>query len=275
MQERTRISTLALAALAIMGTAPAQARAQDPPTQEAADPYSGPAFTHLRHVSETFRGTPKDMGLLPAAVAETEIAVQHATLAARDPADVDAVRRHVGHVLHALDPSAVENGPGLGYGAVRAAERTAHYISLAAASDGSTEAIETHSNHIATAARHAMTNGEAAAELAREILAATAPPEEEADSTREQGAEAEGDTVAAEEEAGEAEEGAEDQAAPVAEEDLDIAAAVDELASLTRAMLEGVDADGDDRVGWQDGEGGLAQAQQHLQLLRRAEGLGG
>ena len=45
--------------------------------------------------------------------------------------------------------------------------------------------------------------------------------------------------------------------------------------ALTDAIVNGVDADGDGRVGWQEGEGGLAQATQHLGLLKRGEGMGG
>lgn len=190
-----------------------------------------PALTHVHHVSETFRGTPEEMGLLPTAMAEAEIARQHATLAARDPSDVDAMKRHVGHVLHALDPSAVESGPGLGYGAIRAAERTAHYIALAAASIGATPPIQTHAEHIETAARNAVVNGTAAAEIAQEILES-------------------------------------EDAATAAE-------LLEEMTELTTAMVEGVDADGDRRVGWQEGEGGLVQAETHLGLLRRAAGLEG
>lgn len=252
--------------------------AQDPVAMEPASEDRSPAHTHIHHVSVTFRGTPDDQGLLATAIAEAEIAHQHATFAARDPSDVTSVRRHVGHVLHALDPSAVESGPGQGYGAVRAAERTAHYISLAAASDGATDAIETHSTHIETAARHAMSNGEAAVALAREILAATTPAEEEGDAEAEEGdEEAAGAEEDADEEEAADEEETQEEPPPdeEAEEPLDVPAAVSELVSLTRAMVEGVDANGDGRVGWQKGEGGLAQATQHLELLRRAEGLTG
>jgi hypothetical protein len=204
--------------------------------QEAADTIQDeqerpPALTHVLHVSETFRGTPDGMGLLPTALAEAEIARRHATLAAQDPSDLDAMKRHVGHVLHALDPSAVESGPGLGYGAVRAAERTAHYISLAAASVGATPPIQTHAEHIATAARNAATNGTAAAELAQEILES-------------------------------------EDAASAAE-------LLEEMTARVTAMADGVDANGDGTIGWQEGEGGLAQAQTHLELLRRAAGLEG
>ena len=44
--------------------------------------------------------------------------------------------------------------------------------------------------------------------------------------------------------------------------------------ALTDAILNGTDANEDGRVGWQEGEGGLAQATTHMGLIKRAEGLG-
>lgn len=225
-----RFSSISLIPAIVLAGSPTALEAQDEPAPIGSEERP-PALTHVHHVSETFRGTPDDMGLLPTAVAEAEIGQQHATLALRDPTDLDAIKRHVGHVLHALDPSTVESGPGLGYGAIRAAERTAHYISLAAASVGATPPIETHAEHIETAARNAVANGTAATELGQEILQA--------------------------------------------EEATEAAELLEEMAELTAAMLEGVDADGDGRIGWQAGEGGLAQATTHLGLLRRAVGLEG
>lgn len=46
-----------------------------------------------------------------------------------------------------------------------------------------------------------------------------------------------------------------------------------QLRTLTQQIAAGVDADGNGTIGFQEAEGGLAQAEQHLTLLRRAEGL--
>ena len=51
-------------------------------------------------------------------------------------------------------------------------------------------------------------------------------------------------------------------------------AMADEIAAMTQAILSGMDADGNGRVGWQEGEGGLEQAATHLRLMKEAEGLG-
>lgn len=45
------------------------------------------------------------------------------------------------------------------------------------------------------------------------------------------------------------------------------------LDALCRSIRYGRDANGDGIVGWQRGEGGLAQAIQHMNLLKRGEGL--
>ena len=53
----------------------------------------------------------------------------------------------------------------------------------------------------------------------------------------------------------------------------DAASLVAELSDLAQALLSGVDANGDGRTGWQEGEGGLEVAQTHGNLMKQAEGL--
>ena len=192
---------------------------------------STPAHAHLRHAADEFRGTPDGAGLLPTANAEAEIAHQHATLAGRDPLSLEGMQRHMPHVIHAIDPTKVEEGPGLGYGVIAAANGAARHTELAAASEGASDAIEAHAVHVATAARSATSYADKAVELAENIQNA--------------------------------------ESAEVAAEMLT------ELTKLTDAILNGIDADGDGRIGWQDGEGGLSQAATHMGLIKRAEGIGG
>lgn len=197
----------------------------------AAAQETNPVHAHIGHVSSAFRGTPEGMGLLPAAVAEAEVAHQHATLAARDRTSLESMQRHAGHVLHALDPSTVESGPGNGYGVLAATEGARRHIELAAAAAGASDGVKTHANHVATAAAHALGKAEEAVGVAEDI-----------------------------------------QDAETAEEAAEL---LDRLTALTDAIVNGVDADADGRIGWQEGEGGLAQATQHLELMKRGEGLSG
>jgi hypothetical protein len=133
----------------------------------------GPAGTHIGHVVNSFGDTPNMMGLLPAALAEANTAAQHATLGARTPDNLDMMKLHAGHVLHALDPSVVTQGPGLGYGVKKAALAAASHIELAAQAQGASPNIVTHSVHIATAARGAAKRADDAIAIAKQIQAAT------------------------------------------------------------------------------------------------------
>jgi hypothetical protein len=185
-----------------------------------------PAAAHMRHVADAFRGTPDRQGALPTAVAEAAVAAQHAALAARDRTNLDAMQRHAGHVLHALDPTLVEEGPGAGYGARKAADVASRHIALAGISEGATDLIRTHAEHVSTAAANATAWADEAIDLATRIR------------------EAETAEAAAE--------------------------LLDELVVRTGAMVDGTDADGDGRIGWQEGEGGLAQATTHMALMKGA-----
>ena len=187
------------------------------------------AHTHIGHVADGWRDTPDNQGLLPTAIAEAKIAAQHAALAAKDPSNLDAMKRHTGHVLNAVDPEAMANGPGLGYGVKRAAAGAATHIELAAKSDGASGGVTTHSNHIATSARNTVARADEIIALAGKIQMASSAS----------------------------------AAAPL----------VTELNTLAEQLITGVDANGDGRTGWQEGEGGLQQAEQHLNLLKKGEGL--
>ena len=48
---------------------------------------------------------------------------------------------------------------------------------------------------------------------------------------------------------------------------------VDELVGLTGQISDGFDANNDGQIGWQTGEGGLRQAQTHMRLMMKGEGL--
>lgn len=187
------------------------------------------AHNHVGHVMDRWNDTPEMAGLLPAAIAEAEVAARHASLAAADPSDLDAIKRHTAHVLHAVDPTQIENGPGAGYGVKRAAEGAAKHIMAAANSDDASGAVKTHANHVATSARNTVARADEIVMLAGKIEMAMS---------------------------------AEDAASLVAE-----------LDALAQALLSGVDANGDGRTGWQEGEGGLEVARTHGNLLKQAEGL--
>jgi hypothetical protein len=188
---------------------------------------AGAVGTHIGHVVNSFGDTPGGLGLLPMAVAEAKTAAQHAALGARTPENLDAMKLHAGHVVHALDPSIVNTGPGKGYGAKRAALAAASHIDLAAKAPGASQNVITHSMHIATASKAAAARAEQVIALARQIQMATTAAE--------------------------------------------AAKLYGQLVPLAAQVYEGFDANSDGRIGWQEGEGGLAQAEQHVMLMMNAE----
>ena len=187
------------------------------------------AHRHIGHVADMWRDTPDQVGLLVAAQMEAEVAGQHATFAGA-AGDLAGIQRHIVHVLHAIDPTTSERGPGKGYGLIKAASGAAQHIELAAAADDASSAVKTHANHVATSARNVVTWAEAIVEKAGMVASAT---------------------------------------------DMESAKAMaEEIIAMTHAILGGMDADGNGRVTWQEGEGGLSQAATHLRLMKEAEGLG-
>ncbi len=153
----------------------------------------------------------------------------------RDLASLEGMKRHGGHVLHAVDPSQIEQhfdiaadewirqGPGSGYGVKKAAENVAAHIEMAAKVEGAPQGVITHSVHVATSSRNTAKRAEEIAALAKQVQAA----------------------------------GAAEEARPLFEE----------LNEKVSQLLAGVDANADGRVGWQEGEGGLDTVQQHMNLM--------
>ncbi len=210
-------------AITALGTAVLVAAAAQTASAQSA------AHRHIGHVGDSFNGTPDNVGLLAAAQAEAEVAAQHAGLAA-EAGDLAGIQRHVTHVLHAVDPSTAERGPGRGYGLARAANGCAQHIGMAGESDDASDAVKTHANHVGTACGNVASWAEGIAAKAAEVAAAT-------------------DMAAAK-------------------------ALAEEIIGMVNAIVNGVDADGNGRVSWGEGEGGLAQAATHLRLMKEAEGLG-
>ena len=132
---------------------------------------------HIGHVTDGFRDTPDGQGLLTTAMAEAEIAARHAGLSAMSMEDVTAMKRHAGHVLHALDPAEMSAGPGLGYGVKTAASGVVRHIQLTAATEGASQNIVTHSTHVATAATNVVEWADEAIALAKQIQAEADPAE--------------------------------------------------------------------------------------------------
>lgn len=182
---------------------------------------------HIGHVMDSMQGAPNSQGLLPTAFAEAKVASQHAMLALKAPDNLDGLKLHAGHVIHALDPSVETKGPGQGYGVKRAATGVAQHIQFAAKVESASANVKTHAGHVAAAANNVAKKTDEIVALAQKVRAATSAAEAHRLMT-------------------------------------EASAAVEQLTA-------GVDANKDGRINWDAPEGGLQQAQQHMEFLRKGE----
>lgn len=141
---------------------------------------AGPAGVHAGHVINAFDDTPNlGQGLLPTAIAEARIAMQHATLATRQPENLEYMKTHSGHVIHALDPASIPTlmAPGLGYGVKKGALGVITHIELAGSASGAPQQVVLHSKHIAICARNTLVRIDQIIALAQKVRAATTAAE--------------------------------------------------------------------------------------------------
>jgi hypothetical protein len=192
---------------------------------------AGAVGTHIGHVVNAFADTPNNQSLMAVAMSEAKTAAQHAALAARQPTNLDYMKTHAGHVLNAIDPTIVAQGPGLGYGLKRAALGIATHIDLAAKAPGASKNVIVHAQHVATSANNTADRCDQVIDVAQKIRNATSAA--------------------------------------------DAAALVTQLVSLTNQLIAGADKNGDGKIDWTAGEGGLQQADEHMKLMLAGEGLGG
>lgn len=128
---------------------------------------------HIGHIMKSFTDTPKQQGLLPAAFEEARIAIQHAALAAKTPENLDQMKLHAGHVIHAIDPTMEMKGPGLGYGVKKAAAGVAQHVQLAAKAPTASAHAKTQSLYVAMWATNVVKWSDEAIAVAQRIRGAT------------------------------------------------------------------------------------------------------
>lgn len=135
------------------------------------------AHAHMGHVTSGWKDTPGGKGLLPTAIAEAEVAVQHAGFAAKQPDNLAWMQTHVRHVLNAVDPSVEAKGPGKGYGVMKAAMGVAKHINFAAGSDDASNNVKTHAKHVATTAENTVQRAKEIVAVGKQVLAAKSAAE--------------------------------------------------------------------------------------------------
>jgi hypothetical protein len=98
---------------------------------------------HIGHVMIAWRDTPGTVGLLTVALSDARVADAHALLTSKATTNLDDMKLHAAHVLHALDPAVEPKGPASGYGTKRAAAGALQHVGFAAAVEGASPAVKT------------------------------------------------------------------------------------------------------------------------------------
>jgi hypothetical protein len=94
------------------------------------------SHAHVGHGLTHWTDTPDNKGLLQVAHEELETARREAEAALASNGNLEEKTRHIANVSHALSPGAgAQQGPGLGYGAIRALEAAVEHLEYAATSD--------------------------------------------------------------------------------------------------------------------------------------------
>ena len=134
---------------------------------------SNPVHVHIGLVADASEGTPGMLGLLPTAMAEAAVAAQHVELANAAIYSLADVQLHVGHVLHAQDPTLAGGGPGLGDGARLAAATAAANLEFVVSDSMASENARMHVGHIQTILANVLARADQAVSLAQQIQAAS------------------------------------------------------------------------------------------------------
>lgn len=89
------------------------------------------AHSHVGHALTAWPDTPGQKGLLEVARMEAKVAAEHAAYAVEGARNIASVKLHAGHVLHAVDPKLLPDGPGAGYGLTRALQGSVEHLGYA------------------------------------------------------------------------------------------------------------------------------------------------
>ena len=136
-----------------------------------------PAHLHLGHVMTNWRDTPGNAGFLMAAISDGKVAAIHADLASKSSDDLDSMKLHAGHVLHALDPSIEPKGPGSGYGVKKATTGALLHLEFAVSAEGTSDNIKARADSVSALLNDVLQSTNQAITTAQKIRAAKSASE--------------------------------------------------------------------------------------------------
>ena len=158
----SRPAAVAPVVLAALGVLAASAVAQDG------------AHAHILQVVNPEAASVAELGFLRQAVGEAGTAAEYAAFAAggqQRPGDLRAMKTHAGNVLHALDPTRRESGPGLGFGLIEASRNTIEHVRMAADAPDASDNVRAHAAHVVSCVQNTLERAHRMLGITERILA--------------------------------------------------------------------------------------------------------
>jgi len=137
-----------------------------------------PAYQqHLDHVVQGWAETPGGVALLAILEQEAKVAQDHAGYAVTDLQDYENIRLHTRHVRHAIAPEKESSGqgPGKGYGVIRAAKDIVKHMDLVRGTDDAPDPVKTHAEHVIASAGNIVTWGNQILDKAGQVTGGASP----------------------------------------------------------------------------------------------------
>ena len=132
------------------------------------------AHAHILQVVNPEAASVAELGFLRQALGEAGTAAEYAAFAAggqQRPGDLQAMKTHAGNVLHALDPTRRESGPGLGFGLLEASRNTIEHVRMAADASDASDNVQAHAEHVLSCVRNTLERARRMLEITERILA--------------------------------------------------------------------------------------------------------
>ena len=128
------------------------------------------AHVHIGHAITGWKHTPDKKGLLQTAEKEASIALAHAEYAVQKPHELQLIKLHVAHVMHAVNPDSQKEGPGIGFGLKKAVTEAVGHITFAADSDDASENVRNFAEPFAINAEALLDRSDLIEVLGEEVL---------------------------------------------------------------------------------------------------------
>jgi hypothetical protein len=126
------------------------------------------AHVHVGHTITAWPETAGKKGLFPIAEEEAKIVSEHAGYAVAGARDIAQVKMHLGHVLNALNPALEAQGPGTGYGLLKALDGSADHLGFAREVKDASENLKSGLLPVIESLRQARQDAQVVAVLARD-----------------------------------------------------------------------------------------------------------